>query len=86
MVHNGKDTNFWEDIWVGEISLKLAFPRLYHYRRNKSCTVGECWKDGEWTMPFRRTLSSENALQWENLVETIKDIQITRGRIKSNGC
>lgn len=77
MVRNGKDTIFWEDIWVGETPLKLIFPRLFEYCRNKSCMVNECWKDGEWTMQFRRSLSPEDALQWEAFVETIKDIQVT---------
>lgn len=77
IVHNGRDTSFWEDVWVGEVPLKLVFPRLYDYCRDKSCAVGDCWKDEKWTMEFRRTLSIEEANQWEELVNKIRDIEIT---------
>lgn len=71
-----RDTSFWEDIWVGEVPLKLLFPKLYDYCRNKECTVGECWQMGEWTMNFRRSLKREEADQWEELLEMIKETNI----------
>lgn len=43
----------------------------------KKCSLGECWKDDEWTMEFRRALSIEEATQWEELVNKIKDVKVT---------
>lgn len=57
MVGNGRDTSFWEDVWVGEVPLKLVFPTLFDHCRNKMCTVKDCWQNEEWVMDFRRTLS-----------------------------
>lgn len=37
---NGKDTYFWEGVWVGEESLKVKFSKLYHLSRDKEAKVG----------------------------------------------
>jgi hypothetical protein len=80
-VNNGKNTLFWEDVWMGELPLKLTFPRLYEYCGAKNCLVSECCK-GEWYMDFRRPLSSSEAAQWEMLVDKLEDIQLNEGRDK----
>jgi hypothetical protein len=36
VVNNGENTQFWEDAWAGGV-LKLSFPKLYEYSRDKSC-------------------------------------------------
>ena len=36
---------FWQDIWVGEVPLKLKFPRLYELAINKMCSVAEAKRD-----------------------------------------
>jgi len=50
VVGNGRDTLFWHDIWVGEIPLRLKFPRLFNLAVNKQCTVEEMrrleWAEG----------------------------------------
>jgi hypothetical protein len=35
IVNNGENTLFCEDVWIGEIPLKLSFPQLYEYSREK---------------------------------------------------
>jgi hypothetical protein len=40
-VGDGNDTLFWQDIWVGEIPLKIKFPRLYELALNKECSVAK---------------------------------------------
>jgi len=45
VVEDGNDTFFWEDIWVGEVPLKLKFPRLYELALNKKCSVAEAKRD-----------------------------------------
>jgi hypothetical protein len=61
-VNNGKSIRFWEDVWVGEVILKLIFPKLYEYSR-ENCVVSECWDNGEWVMHFARPLSQNEVRQ-----------------------
>lgn len=74
---DGKDTSFWEDVWVGETPLKLLFPKLYEYCSKKKCTVQDFWREGEWVINFRRTLSVVEATQWDDLLNTIKETELT---------
>jgi hypothetical protein len=51
VVNNGENTQFWEDAWAGAgagggTPLKLSFPKLYEYSRDKSCLVSECYDEG----------------------------------------
>ncbi|GKB88254.1 putative RNA-directed DNA polymerase, eukaryota, reverse transcriptase zinc-binding domain protein [Tanacetum coccineum] len=40
-VGNGKTCRFWEDIWVGNTSLKLLFPRVYNLDTDKAYAVAD---------------------------------------------
>lgn len=57
--------------------MKLLFPKLFDYCRDKRCTVSDCWRNEEWVMDFRRSLSLEEADQWEELLDTIKEVEIS---------
>jgi hypothetical protein len=70
IVNNGRNTLLWEDILVGEVPLKLVFPKLFEYCKDKHCTVMNCW-EGEWVMDFARTLSREEGDQWAELVNKV---------------
>lgn len=50
IVNNGKDTSFWDDVWVGGVPLRLVFPKLYEHCRDRKCTVNDCWIEGEWKL------------------------------------
>lgn len=34
-------TRFWDDVWLGEASLKVAFPRLFSISTQKNCSILE---------------------------------------------
>ncbi|KAK9062745.1 hypothetical protein SSX86_019934 [Deinandra increscens subsp. villosa] len=38
---NGENTNFWEDIWIGNECLAQKFPRLFALENNKECKVAD---------------------------------------------
>ena len=38
---NGKDTSFWNDPWLLDISLQNKYPRPFDLETNKSITVEE---------------------------------------------
>jgi hypothetical protein len=63
-VYNGKNTQFWEDVCVREIPLKLSFPQIYEYCRDKKCLVSEPYKEGGWYMDLKRPLIPIEELQW----------------------
>ena len=45
-VRNGMNTKFWWDRWVGESSLKVAFPLLFNLASDKNATIAEVWDGG----------------------------------------
>ncbi|KAG2546014.1 hypothetical protein PVAP13_9KG028826 [Panicum virgatum] len=76
---DGRNILFWEDVWVGDIPLRLEFPNLYEYSYNKNCVVSECWIEGEWKMNFRRSFGQDELLQWEQLLHIISQKLEVRG-------
>ena len=70
---DGRDTLFWHDIWVGEIPLKLKFPRLFDLALNKESLVVDMVRilgaDGEGEGMWRRRL-----LAWEE--ESVRECSI----------
>lgn len=59
MVNNGQKIRFWEDVWVGEIPLKLEFPTLYQLCRDKNCLISNYWGGDGWKLVFTRPLGRE---------------------------
>jgi hypothetical protein len=76
IVGNGMLTNFWKDVWLGEQSLEIKFPRLFGISLNKDIMVGQAgrWVEGVWRWKFewRRHL-----FVWENelLLELLADLR-----------
>jgi hypothetical protein len=42
----GRHTLFWHENWVGEIPLRVKFPRLFDLAVSKECSVEEMWRLG----------------------------------------
>jgi len=58
VVQNGKEVLFWKDVWLEEVPLKIIFPRIYDYCRNKNSLVSECLINGQWRFDFTRTFGA----------------------------
>lgn len=75
---------FWDQIWIGEVSLKQEFPRLFSLSVQKQAKVQEMWQEvggGTWNLLFRRPLMfvwEEEEVQ--NLHQKLQGIQIDRSR------
>ncbi|XP_024628914.1 uncharacterized protein [Medicago truncatula] len=41
VVRDGRNTLFWYDRWIGDVPLRLKFPRLFNLAVEKECSVGE---------------------------------------------
>jgi hypothetical protein len=59
-VGNGGCTSFWHDAWIGEGTLREAFPRLFSISTQSQATIQEVggWTNGHWRWNFewRRSL------------------------------
>ncbi|XP_024636614.1 uncharacterized protein [Medicago truncatula] len=70
---DGRDILFWHDIWVGEIPLKIKFPRLYELVEDKECSVADARRvigpDRGWESLWRRRL-----LAWEE--ESVRECSV----------
>ena len=72
IVSDGRDTLFWHNIWVGEIPLRIKFPRLYDLAVNKECSVEEMgrlgWEDGgrEWGWRRRLLVGEESVREFSD--------------------
>ena len=73
-LRNGRNILFWEDVWAGNIPLRLEFPKLYGYCYNKNCLVSDYWKEGEWRLDFSRSLSQADIVQWERLLNILEQM------------
>lgn len=55
-INNGQNCRFREEVWVGNIPLKLEFPTLYDLCDDKNCLVSDYWAGDGWRIEFRRPL------------------------------
>ena len=53
-VGDGKSTLFWDDIWLGDSSLKVQFPRVYALETDKSISVQDRLVLVDWNLVQRR--------------------------------
>lgn len=46
VVGNGAAIRFWDDIWIGEVPLKIMFPYIYSISADPGMTVKQVYKEG----------------------------------------
>ncbi|WMV44031.1 hypothetical protein MTR67_037416 [Solanum verrucosum] len=56
-IGNGRKTFFWNDVWVGQHSLKQLHPEIYNLNQQKEATVAEVKDNQGWNLSFRRRLN-----------------------------
>lgn len=59
-VNNGKDTLFWEDVWLKDVPLRLYYQRIFSKCGGQMATVAEVWKNGAWDLQLRRNLTMDD--------------------------
>ena len=76
MVGDRNNTLFWEDLWIGDQSLKEKFPRLFSISCLRERSIAECgfW-DGcvwNWSLQWRRQF-----FEWErNFLNDLHDLLV----------
>ncbi|GJS61724.1 RNA-directed DNA polymerase, eukaryota, reverse transcriptase zinc-binding domain protein [Tanacetum coccineum] len=72
---NGENTLFWEDKWIGEVTLKTKYPRLFALEHHKSITVaakmGQLSLDHSFRRPPRGGIEDE---QYRDLRTTTSNV------------
>lgn len=75
---DGCDTQFWNEIWIGDQTLKIRFPRLFALETNKLITVAERKRQGIDLASFRRhPRGGVESTQWEEMLELLDSVQLT---------
>jgi hypothetical protein len=62
-VHDGSQTRFWEDLWLGKEPLMIKYPALYNLVRKKNVSVAQVLSTTPLNISFRRALVGDN---WDN--------------------
>jgi hypothetical protein len=75
-LNNGKQIRFWEDKWLGNYSFKYQYTSLYNIVRRKSDTVQSVLSTMPLIVSFRRFLTENNLMLWNNLVRRIMYMQL----------
>ena len=82
-VGNGEQTRFWEDTWLGRVSLQTEYPSLYAIASNKHSTdkhstVHNVLGTAPINLPFRRVLIGDNRTNWLILVERLMRVNLIK--------
>jgi len=75
-IHNGSQTRFWEDKWLGNFTLKEQYPSSYNITRKKHISVANAFASTPFNISFRRSLVGEKLLKWNELVAKIAFVQL----------
>jgi hypothetical protein len=59
-IHNGTQTRFWEDLWIGREHLMTKYPSLYNIVGKKNVSVAQVLSTTALNISFRRALVGDN--------------------------
>lgn len=70
-VGNGFNTRFWKDIWVGNTSFAVRFPRLFALELDKDCLIKDRIVDSTHQWNWRRQIRAGRELDQFHLLSNI---------------
>ena len=79
-LNNGNLIRFWEDVWLGQTSLKQQYPSLFQIAYRKNATVADVFRTRPLNIAFRRTLIGNNMTAWNDLLHKLASIQLNDSR------
>jgi hypothetical protein len=77
-VGNGNEIKFWHDVWLGDCSLKIRYPRLFHISRQQEWSVFDL-REVNWNLDLRRRLGIEEIAEWNDLQESLELVDFLEG-------
>ncbi|XP_071719437.1 uncharacterized protein [Rutidosis leptorrhynchoides] len=82
-VGNGRNINFWHDIWTGHDSLANRFNRLYHLEINKHHTIADKLVTGSWCWTWKRPeLTGRNVSSLQAIQDELGIVLLTEAEDK----
>jgi hypothetical protein len=80
-VGNGNSTKFWKDVWFGDQSFEIKFPRLFGISLHKDILVSEAgrWENGTWVweLEWRRHFFVWEEELFHDLLAVLNNVIIT---------
>lgn len=81
---DGRKISFWNEVWLGEEKLRIAYPRLYSAASSKEATVYDLdvWRDGVWCwrLEWHRGLFTWENVVMDNLLLTLQNCAVNQNR------
>lgn len=78
VVHDGNQSRFGEDLWIGNKPLMEKYPSLYNIVRKKHVTVAKVLSTSPLGVSFRRALTGNNLAKWHELVGRVLLVQLDK--------
>ncbi|WVZ69705.1 hypothetical protein U9M48_018450 [Paspalum notatum var. saurae] len=75
-VHNGLQTRFWKNKWLGNFVLKEQYPSLFNIARKKHSSVAHVLSTNPLNISFRRALVGDKLMKWNDLVARVAFVQL----------
>ncbi|GKC42295.1 hypothetical protein Tco_1060017 [Tanacetum coccineum] len=73
---NGKDSKFWDGIWLDDLSLKAQYPKLYALELHKDISVAEK-RDSSLALFFRRPPRvGDEEEQYSHLLSRVGEVSL----------
>ena len=72
----GHQTSFWKDVWLGECSLKIQFPRLFKICQDQEISV-QAAAATNWELSYRRCFG-EAEMEWRELMAKLEAVILTK--------
>ena len=76
-IHDGTQTRFWIDTWLGTKPLCDQFSSLYNIVRRKHDTVVEVMRSTPLNISFRRPIVGDKLIAWQRLVSKLIHVDLT---------
>jgi hypothetical protein len=76
-VGDGTSVRFWEDTWLGNLSLSHQYPNLYNIVQRKNVLVANVLGQVPLNIAFRRNLTGIKWNEWIHLCQRLITIQLT---------
>jgi hypothetical protein len=76
VIGDGSGTRFWEDVWLGNISLANQYPSLYNIVRTKNILVSDVLNQTLLNIRFNRVLIGDKWDAWIHLVSRLMNVNL----------
>ena len=79
-IKDGSQVRFWEDIWLGNRSLRDKYPQLYNIVRKKQDTVADVLSTQISNLSWHRDLFGNKLAMWNNLASRLASVRLNQER------